>query len=81
MDFTIDRTTEESHMQLSLCLSKLLKEFNLLDMWRVKNPTVRQYTWVKVESGLLSLAESMYLNKTLAAELWNVLHNLPSWVF
>lgn len=27
------------------CLEKIIKEFNLIDIWRVKNPNASQYTW------------------------------------
>lgn len=47
VNFAEDRNTEEPHIQSSGSLSKLIKDFKLFDMWRIKHPTDRQYTWVK----------------------------------
>ncbi len=47
INLTIDRNTEEPHIQSSSALSNLIKEFQLLDMWRIKHPYDRQYTWIK----------------------------------
>jgi len=46
INFTIDRNTEEPHIQSSSALSKLIQDFQLLDMWRIKHPNDRQYTWI-----------------------------------
>lgn len=53
-NFTVD--SEEPHFQSSLKLSKIIREINLLDMWLIKNPQVRQYTWVKVADNKVSAA-------------------------
>ncbi len=47
-NFTIDRTSEEPHLQSASQLSKIIREIDLLDMWRIKHPQVRQYTWIKM---------------------------------
>jgi len=47
-NFTIDRTSEEPHLQSLSQLSNIIREFDLLDMWRIKHPQVRQYTWIKM---------------------------------
>ena len=54
-DFTLDRTGEEPHFQSSAVLSCVLKT-DLVDVWRMKHPSVRQYTWVKITDGRVSAA-------------------------
>lgn len=48
MDFTLDRTGEEPHLKSSATLSQVISESSVVDVWTVKQPQVRQYTWVKV---------------------------------
>lgn len=55
-NFTVDRNSEEPHFQSSSQLSKIIRETEFLDMWRIKNPQVRQYTWVKVVDDRVSAA-------------------------
>lgn len=55
-DFTLDRTGEEPHFQSSAVLSCVLKKTDLVDVWRMKHPSVRQYTWVKITDGRVSAA-------------------------
>lgn len=64
-NFTIDRTSEEPHMQSSIYLSKIVKEAELLDMWRIKHNTARQYTWLKVSDDRVSAArlDRIYISK------------------
>ena len=54
--FTVDRTAEEPHLRSATCLSGLLTEFELSDVWRVRNAKVRQYTWLKINEGRVSAA-------------------------
>ena len=56
VDFTIDRSGEEPHPPSAVCLARLLKEFDLLDVWRTKHRRVRQYTWLKISSNIISAA-------------------------
>uniref|UniRef100_A0A8K9XWG7 Reverse transcriptase domain-containing protein n=1 Tax=Oncorhynchus mykiss TaxID=8022 RepID=A0A8K9XWG7_ONCMY len=56
VDFTVDSTAEEPHLRSATCLSGLLTEFELSDVWRVRNATVRRYTWIKVHEGRVSTA-------------------------
>ncbi len=65
VNFTEDRNTEEPHIQSSGSLSKLLKDFKLLDVWRIKHPTDRQYTWVKAFDNRVSAArlDRFYVSK------------------
>lgn len=47
VDFIIDRNGEEPHNESSVVLLKMIKELNLIDIWRKINIGIRQYTWVK----------------------------------
>lgn len=50
LDFTQDRNGDEPHMQSSSCLTRVIKSFNLADVWRENNPLIKQYTWVKISN-------------------------------
>ncbi|KAK0148421.1 Transposon TX1 uncharacterized protein [Merluccius polli] len=50
-DFTLDRTGQEPHLQSAAALAQLGAEAGVVDVWRIKHPSVRQYTWVKVVDG------------------------------
>lgn len=67
----VDRNTEEPHIQSSSCLLKIIRAADLLDIWRVKHPDVRQYTWVKVNSGRVSAArlDRIYVSTFLSSQI------------
>jgi len=44
LDFTQDRNGEEPHIQSALCLSNVIKNLNLSDVWREHNLYTWQYT-------------------------------------
>lgn len=52
--FTLVRRSH--NLQSVTCLSSLITEFKLSDVWRVKHTKVRQYTWVKDSDGKVSVA-------------------------
>lgn len=54
IDFTVDRNGEEPHNQSSVLLSKVINNFQLTDVWRIRNEGVRQYTWIKVSDNIVS---------------------------
>lgn len=54
IDFTVDRNGEEPHNQSSALLSKVIKDFQLTDVWRIRNEGVKQYTWMKVSDNIVS---------------------------
>lgn len=68
-NFTIDRTSEEPHLQSSSQLSKIIQEIDLLDMWRIKHPQVRQYTWIKMTDNRVSAArlDRIYMSNHLSS--------------
>lgn len=68
---SVDRNTEEPHIQSSSCLSSLIRAADLLDIWRVKHPNVRQYTWVKVNNNRITAArlDRMYVSKQLSSQI------------
>lgn len=53
-DFILDCNSEEPHIQTSTHVSKLVREADLLDIWRIKYPNVRQDNWVKVTDNRIS---------------------------
>lgn len=52
----LDRNGEEPHFQSPTVLENVIKTSNLTDIWRENNPSVKQYTWVKVSDGRISAA-------------------------
>ena len=55
-DFTLDRSGQEPHLRSAAALRQLGAKVGVVDAWRVKHPTDRQYTWVKVVDGGVSAA-------------------------
>ncbi|TWW77693.1 Transposon TX1 uncharacterized 149 kDa protein ORF 2 [Takifugu flavidus] len=54
-----------SFVERAAVLSRLGAELGMVDVWRVKHPTSRQYTWVKVVDGVISAArlDRFYLSQ------------------
>lgn len=67
----VERNTEEPHIQSSSCLVRVVKADVLLNIWRVKCPNVRQYTWVKINNERVSAArlDKIYISKTSNSQL------------
>lgn len=55
-DVTLDRIGQEPHPQSSSFLAQMMAELDLLDVWRVKHPSDRQYTRMRVCDGRVSAA-------------------------
>lgn len=68
IDFVVDRSGEEPHNKSSDALKKVINEFQLTDVWRMRNEGVKQYTWLRVVDNRISGArlDRFYLRKT-----WN----------
>lgn len=56
LDCTQDRKSEEPHAQSALCLTNVIKNLNLSDVWREHNLLSCQYTWVKISNEKVSAA-------------------------
>lgn len=56
LDFNMDRNNEETHNQSSAVLENIIKKFELNDIWRTENPSLKQYTWVKVSEETIHAA-------------------------
>ncbi|KAI4883508.1 hypothetical protein NFI96_029469, partial [Prochilodus magdalenae] len=56
LDFTMDRTGDESHMLSESDLKGVVTVNNLVDCWRIKHPTLKQFTWLKAVDGRTSAA-------------------------
>lgn len=52
----VDRNQTKPHVPSLQALIRLLQEHKLADIWRVMNPAVRQYSWVQMREGFISLA-------------------------
>jgi len=74
IDFIIDRNGEEPHHESSVVLSKIFKEFELMDIWRRRNPRIKQYTWLKVSNNRVSGArlDRFYIGKVWDGKIMNV---------
>lgn len=59
---TFDRNHEEPHSQSADVLRSLIVYHNLVDVWRGSFPQVRQYTWVKINSNMVSGARLDIIN-------------------
>lgn len=72
-DFTLDRTGQEPHLLSSSTLSQVVSESGVVDVWRVKHPKARQYTWVKVVDGNMSAArlDRVYISHSFSNRLLN----------
>ena len=70
-DFTLDRTGQEPDLQSAAALAKLEVELAVVDVWKVKHPHARQYTWVKVVNGLISVAslDRFYMSHSFSNRL------------
>uniref|UniRef100_A0A3B1KAN1 Reverse transcriptase domain-containing protein n=1 Tax=Astyanax mexicanus TaxID=7994 RepID=A0A3B1KAN1_ASTMX len=44
----VDRSGEEPHLPSAKLLQSIVTDFNLIDCWRIKHPTLNQFTWVKM---------------------------------
>ena len=72
-DFTLDRTGQEPHLQSAAALAQLGAEEGVVDVWRVKHPSNRQYTWVKMVDGRVSAArlDRIYMSHSHSNRLLN----------
>ncbi len=64
MDPTLDRNGAEPHPASLVPLRAALSKFSFVDVWRLQNPSARQYTWCRCANGRLSLArlDRIYVN-------------------
>lgn len=56
LDFTVDRNGEEPCPPSASVLRNIIRDYDLIDVWREHHPMTRQYTWVKVASDHVSSA-------------------------
>lgn len=61
----LDRNHDEPHHPSAESLKKIIKEHNLVDVWRESFPGARQYTWLKANSNHVSGArlDRFYVKK------------------
>lgn len=73
IDFVLDRNGEEPHAQSASCLANVLKKLSLSDVWRVNNPSIKQYTWVKVNNERIYAArlDRFYISSNLKNRVVN----------
>lgn len=73
IDFTLDRTGEVPNLQSSSLLFQVFKKADLVDVWRMKHPSVRQYSWVKISEGRLSSArlDGLYVSGSFIDRIFN----------
>lgn len=68
IDFILDRNGEEPHHESSVVLLKILKKFDLIDIWRRRNTGIKQYTWLKASNNRVSGAR---LDRFYIGKEWN----------
>lgn len=76
-NFLLDSNREESHSPSSNALQNIIKEFELVDVWRNMNKRIRQYTWVKILDSNVTGArlDSIYISKTSVNRVSNIFPN------
>lgn len=79
LNVTMDRNGEERHPQAVDVLTRLVREYNLIDIWREKNKNVKQYTWVKVNDRRVSAARLDWLSVSVNNQVCRVF--ISPWVF
>lgn len=67
LDHTLDRNHEEPHSPSANVLNKLIIYHDFVDVWREAFPNVKQYTWIKVNSNLVSAArlDRIYIQRSV----------------
>ncbi len=82
LNFNMDRNAEEPHHKSALVLSNIVKHLNLEDVRRIKNPLLKQYTWVKVTDGRVHAArlflESPVIYNRSRVDNENIIPNIIS---
>ncbi len=65
LDHTVDRNHDEPHLNSAEALKKVIMFHSLVDVWRESFPKSRQYTWLKINSNIISGArlDRIYVQK------------------
>lgn len=73
VDHTLDRNHEEPHSPSANVLNKLIIYHDFVDVWREAFPNVKQYTWIKVNSNLVSAArlDRIYIQRSVREKFSN----------
>jgi len=73
LSHTLDRNHDEPHSQSADALRSLIVYHNLVDVWRESFPQTRQYTWVKINSNMVSGArlDRIYVQKSKRDHFYN----------
>lgn len=73
LDHTLDRNHEEPHSPSANVLNKLIIYHDFVDVWREAFPNVKQYTWIKVNSNLVSAArlDRIYIQRSVREKFSN----------
>lgn len=73
LDFTQDRIGEEPHVNSGISLANIIKKCNFSDVWRERNSSVQQYTWMKVSNGSVSAArlDRFYISHNMRNKIVN----------
>lgn len=77
-DFISDRNVEEPCPLYALSSKTVIKQTELVDIWREKNG-VKQYTWIRVTENKISAArlDRFYVKKTMCNRAVNT-HIIPN---
>ena len=66
MNNTLDNISGENHSQNEVCaLNNFVNTFNLIDIWRFKNPEKRDYSWARYNPFVARRIDYTFCNKNL----------------
>ena len=70
-DFNVALTADDRKSNVSVVqpsantLKRLIEEHNLIDIWREKHPNLKQYTWCRQSSNVMSRLDYFLISKSL----------------
>lgn len=73
LDHTLDRNHEEPHSHSAEAFRKLIIYYDFVDVWREAFPNIKQYTWLKVNSNMVSAArlDRIYVQRSASEKFHN----------
>ena len=74
LDQDLDRQgTVSNNVNCRNSLLELMSEFELVDVWRMRNPTIKEFTWSNAASNKFSRIDYILVSKVLDAKTENIM--------